>query len=769
MLLLCALVGGSNVWGQADYSAVYTSSIALSTTGGTSASTAKVKVVSGGTEYDAIKAGTGSATGAVKITVPAGTKYLHFHAAGWNKENISLAITPSGYSNNIALTSDSGISGNSPFTLSGTASSSNFYKVITFSTALSSNTDLTFTASGEKRFVIWGVNEEALPSSVTVKQGGSTVTNLAMTAGDEDVTLTATVTPASASQSVTWESDNTSVATVTSGGVVRAVGAGTANIKAISSLNTVFGTCAITVSAATNPAATVSETALDFSDVEVGQTKNLTFTVTPANLTEALTIASNNVKYTVSPTSIAQDVTTAQTITVTAAPTALNDDMDGTITISGGGLASNKTVTLSAAPYQVSNVTLVATDNLGTFKQGDDVVTSIISRVGNTVTLTAVSNSGYVFNGWTATGATPASSNTATTEFTLSGATVTLTANFTEIPVPVVTLDLSDNSEWKIPTSSKETGTHEYTSGDYTITLYGPSGNGYYFDTDNVMLGKTGASLSLPAFSFDVKKITVYGATGASGSVTFNIFVGDNAVSSEATSSKVAHEFEIATAKQTAGTIYTIKVTNANNMRISSIEVYGDAESVTVTSAKYATYCSKNKLDFSGTGITAYKAVSNGSSVELTQITDGIIPAKTGVILYSPNAVAKPIPFTSDAASTSFTDNELIGITARTKVAYDGEGSKKNYILANEASGIGFYKATSGEGAYLPANRAYLSTANVSPARYMGFDFDSETTKIAEVEVKDTKAQEVYDLQGRKVKNPTRGLYIVNGKKVVMK
>ena len=106
-------------------------------------------------------------------------------------------------------------------------------------------------------------------------------------------------------------------------------------------------TLTYTVADPTAPSATLDKTSLDFGKVNFGTTKDLTFTVTPANLKSALSITCDNAKYTVSPTSIAQDVTTAQTITVTAKPTALNDNMDGTVTISGGGLAASKTVTLS--------------------------------------------------------------------------------------------------------------------------------------------------------------------------------------------------------------------------------------------------------------------------------------------------------------------------------------------------------------------------------------------------------------------------------------
>ena len=119
--LLCAVFTGQ-VWGQSDKSATYTSNVTLSTSGGTSASSAKVKVT-GDTQYDAIKAGTSSTAGAMKITVPAGTKYLHLHIAAWKGETVALSLTPNGNLNvsTLSLTSDDGISSNSPFTIKTTA------------------------------------------------------------------------------------------------------------------------------------------------------------------------------------------------------------------------------------------------------------------------------------------------------------------------------------------------------------------------------------------------------------------------------------------------------------------------------------------------------------------------------------------------------------------------------------------------------------------------------------------------------------------------
>ena len=118
--------------------------------------------------------------------------------------------------------------------------------------------------------------------------------------------------------------------------------------------------------ASSDPAISVSKSSLSFGEVEATGSKEMTFTVTPSNLTSDLTITCDNSKYVVTPTTIASSVTEETTITVTAKPTAVDDNMDGTITISGGGLAANKTVTLTTtvvdpnAPGTLNNPFTVA-------------------------------------------------------------------------------------------------------------------------------------------------------------------------------------------------------------------------------------------------------------------------------------------------------------------------------------------------------------------------------------------------------------------------
>jgi len=89
----------------------------------------------------------------------------------------------------------------------------------------------------------------------------------------------------------------------------------------------------------------------------------------------------------------------------------------------------------------------------------------------------------------------------------------------------------------------------------------------------------------------------------------------------------------------------------------------------------------------------------------------------------------------------------------------------------NEESGIGFYQTTT-TSFTLGANTAYLPS-NFAPApggARAFYGFDEDPTSIGRsLRTVEQSSQTFYDLQGRKVTQPTRGLYIVNGKKVVIK
>ena len=147
-----------------------------------------------------------------------------------------------------------------------------------------------------------------------------------------------------------------------------------------------------------------------------------------------------------------------------------------------------------------------------------------------------------------------------------------------------VTLDFT-TQDWNLPTSSRTMNGDTYSSGDYTITFN--SGNAYQAvqtsgDVKNyyLLMGKSGASMSLPAFNFKVSKIVITGRGGASASVKQNFYVGDEAVSTETTGATGVNTYEINENYREIGTIYTLKVTSAHNTQITKIDIYEDDGSV---------------------------------------------------------------------------------------------------------------------------------------------------------------------------------------------
>ena len=283
LMLLTMMARPVTVWGQSDHSTDYTGNVTLSTDGGSNASACTIKIGDPSQDYAGIKAGTSSKTGAVKITVPANTKYLHLHAAAWNNNPTALAVTPTGYSDNIDLTANSGIANNSPFTFNGDPSTSDYYKVITFTNALAADTDLTFTATTGKRFVIWGVTAEeeggggSTVTATTVTIYDSGLTNTDIYQGTNAGTLTATVTENAnnttiANATVAWSSTNESVATIDQDGNVTLVAVGNATLKATyAGLENTYG------SSSANYQITVTN-----SDPNVPGTENNPYTVAQA-------------------------------------------------------------------------------------------------------------------------------------------------------------------------------------------------------------------------------------------------------------------------------------------------------------------------------------------------------------------------------------------------------------------------------------------------------------------------------------------------------
>lgn len=240
-ILFAALMACTLSFAQTDYSKTYTSNATLKA--GDNASAAKIVI--GETTVDGMKAGTSKNAGSIKITVPANSTNLHIHAIAW-KGATGAAVTITGATcvpTSLTLADNSGISNNPPFTISGDMLDEYYFNVAL--TGITAETELTL--SCDKRFVVFGVN------AVATADVPATAIALDQTTLEleqyKNAKLTATLTPADATTTITWTSSNEAVATVSSKGVISALTTGTTTITATAGELT--ATCTITVKEAT--------------------------------------------------------------------------------------------------------------------------------------------------------------------------------------------------------------------------------------------------------------------------------------------------------------------------------------------------------------------------------------------------------------------------------------------------------------------------------------------------------------------------------------
>ena len=175
------------------------------------------------------------------------------------------------------------------------------------------------------------------------------------------------------------------------------------------------------------------------------------------------------------------------------------------------------------------------------------------------------------------------------------------------------------------------------------------------------------------------------------------------------------------------------------------------------------------------TGVTPSGSITTPDQAVVKAFTAGkIIPKQTGFILQgTPNTT---VEYQANVTGTeeNVTGNLLVGTATEQEIS--GAGYKYYIFSANGDQGLGFYKQGTRQGASikLKPHRAGLRLdESIGRAKSLIFDFDAarreaETTGIHGVRPEmQRRDNAVYDLQGRRVINPTHGIYIINGKKII--
>jgi hypothetical protein len=224
----------------------------------------------------------------------------------------------------------------------------------------------------------------------------------------------------------------------------------------------------------------------------------------------------------------------------------------------------------------------------------------------------------------------------------------------------------------------------------------------------------------------------------------------------------------------------------------------GSTETIKVSAAGQVPYYNTESLDFSSLdaqGVKAYTATGydyNSGTIWLTRVKQ--VPAETGILIMAPEG-EYPVPTASiSSVYANMFRGTLEGTTIQTHEEIDGK-DYINYYLSSGDAGVGFYRVTKEEGVTIGANRCYLPILNKDAAagtrsansdlnqitfeeadevigipllRGIGGDEDG-TTAVKEVKSGEVKGEEWYTLQGQRVAKPGKGLYIRNGKVVVIK
>lgn len=205
------------------------------------------------------------------------------------------------------------------------------------------------------------------------------------------------------------------------------------------------------------------------------------------------------------------------------------------------------------------------------------------------------------------------------------------------------------------------------------------------------------------------------------------------------------------------GGVYADKLADAWTLE----EVNDEASQPKITkqmTAQYATVAAPVALNIPA-DVKAYTVKVDGEVAKLTEITGGVIPAGVAAVIEKTGA-GESYEFTFAPSGSTANANDLQGVYVETTIPAENNA----YVLADGTKGVGFYLLSETE-RVLGANKAYLSVPN-DAAGVKAFVLDlGDLTGINSTEV---AGEEVYyDLQGRRVLKPVKGIYVTkSGKKV---
>ena len=316
------------------------------------------------------------------------------------------------------------------------------------------------------------------------------------------------------------------------------------------------------------------------------------------------------------------------------------------------------------------------------------------------------------------------------------------------------------------------TKTVAYTNPDYSVVYFGEpnesagTNTAYSNGSTGYITGGVGYSSNAVIRLGKLQAGTYHLITNITGDANRNLVVGDYSSGTESfptalvTITTTGEKDETFTVDGTQLICISGKDQGTNKFNQSAtldyVLVKASTASATIKTTG-TTFASAYAIDCDNlpAGVTAYKIEGVSEKKAQAVKVTGTVKAGTGLILMATTEKSYDIPVA--ASGSEVTSNKLVGVTTNTEIADDAA-----YGLSDGK----FVKLAAGT---IKAGKAYLPASAVS-APELTIDFGG-VTGIDAALVKSEKRIEnsVYDLQGRKVAQPTKGLYIMDGRKVVVK
>ena len=628
-------------------------------------------------------------------------------------------------------------------------------------------------------------------------------TEASMIVGGETLTLTPTFTPSDASiKTVTWTTSDASVATVANG-VVTAVGAGTATITATATNGTAdtsddqTATCTVTVSYVNVSGVTLSQTAASMTVGDAALT--LTATVAPSN-------ASNKtVTWTTSDASVATvangvvTAVAAGTATITATATNgtadTSDDFSATCTVTVTDPATKYDLTLADGSDDHGTVAFTVGGAAATQAKKDDVVTVRVTPnegySAKDVTVKAYTS----FNAAGARAATPSLQDEVTVtkqedgtwQFTMPAANVwvevTYTKNLQDAWIQTIANQTYTGSAIEPTIEVKDGETTLVLNTDYTVAYSNNTNAGEATVTITAVAGSDYSGTATKTFTI-VKAASAVTQAPEGKSLPYTgeaqaLVEAGTAQGGVLQYSTDGTNFSAEVPTATEDGTYTIyyKVVgdaNHNDTEAQTVSTTITATRVSVAAKSYATYITDKAVSLLAADKTAGVELStvtaadqSAGTVTLAALTS--VDANTPMLIYNPTDAERDVVLIPATGTMEAQPADIFQGTLEEKTFTDEDMQAADYYVLQSNNFVWVKDAGT-----IAAGKCWIAIGKSQPAasaRRLSIRLrDGEATGIKEIgQTGSLQSDDWYDLNGRRVEKPARGLYIKNGRKVVVK